>query len=71
MDEFEVVKEVQVSSSQSQSWQVFKLTRQEYFADYLAQYPSHFSLTPAALEEGGEGPPNVSYSLPLLKATDS
>jgi len=35
---------------------------QEYFADYLAQYPSHFSLTPAALADGGDEPPNVSSS---------
>ena len=32
---------------------------QEYFADYLAQYQSHFTLTQAALADGGEGPPNV------------
>ncbi|KAK4689943.1 vacuolar protein sorting-associated protein 45, partial [Tremellales sp. Uapishka_1] len=37
---------------------------QEYFADYLAQYPSLFTLTPAALAEGGEGPPNPPMYLP-------
>jgi hypothetical protein len=34
--------------------------RQEFFADYLAQYNSHFTLTQAALADGGEGPANVS-----------
>ncbi|WWC85327.1 uncharacterized protein L201_000190 [Kwoniella dendrophila CBS 6074] len=37
---------------------------QEYFADYLAQYPSHFSLTQAALSEGGDGPSNPPIFLP-------
>ncbi|RXK39558.1 hypothetical protein M231_03228 [Tremella mesenterica] len=37
---------------------------QEYFADYLAQYPSHFTLTPAALADGGDGPPNPPLYLP-------
>ncbi|WWC69607.1 uncharacterized protein I206_103550 [Kwoniella pini CBS 10737] len=37
---------------------------QEYFADYLAQYPSHFSLTQAALAEGGDGPSNPPIFLP-------
>lgn len=37
---------------------------QEYFADFLAQYPSHFTLTPAALADGGEGPPNPPVFLP-------
>ena len=32
---------------------------QEFFAVYLAQYPSHFTLTQAALADGGEGPSNV------------
>lgn len=33
--------------------------KQEYFADYLAHYPSLFSLTQAALADGGAGPSNV------------
>ncbi|WVQ71393.1 hypothetical protein IAR50_000927 [Cryptococcus sp. DSM 104548] len=37
---------------------------QEYFADYLAHYPSHYSLTPAALADGGDGPPNPPLYLP-------
>ncbi|KAK6902765.1 hypothetical protein I203_108024 [Kwoniella mangroviensis CBS 8507] len=37
---------------------------QEYFADYLAQYPSHFSLTQAALSHGGDGPSNPPIFLP-------
>ncbi|WWC61283.1 uncharacterized protein I303_103864 [Kwoniella dejecticola CBS 10117] len=37
---------------------------QEYFADYLAQYPSHFSLTQSALAEGGDGPSNPPIFLP-------
>ncbi|BEI85897.1 hypothetical protein CcaverHIS002_0601840 [Cutaneotrichosporon cavernicola] len=37
---------------------------QEYFADYLAQYPSLFTLTQAALADGGEGPPNPPIYLP-------
>ncbi|WVW83283.1 hypothetical protein I302_105302 [Kwoniella bestiolae CBS 10118] len=37
---------------------------QEYFADFLAQYPSHFSLTPAALADGGDGPSNPPIFLP-------
>ncbi|KAK1924702.1 Sec1-like protein [Papiliotrema laurentii] len=37
---------------------------QEYFADYLAQYHSHFSLTPAALADGGDEPPNPPLYLP-------
>ncbi|ODN73547.1 hypothetical protein L202_08045 [Cryptococcus amylolentus CBS 6039] len=37
---------------------------QEYFADYLAHYPSHWSLTPAALADGGDGPPNPPLYLP-------
>ncbi len=40
------------------------LTRlQEFFADYLAQYPSQFTLTQAALADGGEGPSNVAQPL--------
>ncbi|OXG71337.1 hypothetical protein C352_01053 [Cryptococcus neoformans CHC193] len=38
---------------------------QEYFADYLAHYPSHWSLTQAALADGGDGPPNPPIYLPL------
>ncbi|KIR53298.1 hypothetical protein I315_04335 [Cryptococcus gattii Ru294] len=37
---------------------------QEYFADYLAHYPSHWSLTQAALADGGDGPPNPPVYLP-------
>ncbi|WVN85192.1 uncharacterized protein L203_100337 [Cryptococcus depauperatus CBS 7841] len=37
---------------------------QEYFADYLAHYPCHFSPTRAALEDGGDGPPNPPLYLP-------
>ncbi|WWD15774.1 hypothetical protein CI109_100197 [Kwoniella shandongensis] len=37
---------------------------QEYFADYLAQYHSHFSLTQAALADGGDGPSNPPLYLP-------
>ncbi|WVQ98586.1 hypothetical protein IAU59_005715 [Kwoniella sp. CBS 9459] len=37
---------------------------QEYFADYLAQYPSHFSLTQAMLSDGGDGPSNPPLYLP-------
>ncbi|WRT66980.1 uncharacterized protein IL334_003945 [Kwoniella shivajii] len=37
---------------------------QEYFADYLAQYPSHFSLTQSSLSEGGDGPSNPPIFLP-------
>ncbi|OWZ59267.1 hypothetical protein C356_01026 [Cryptococcus neoformans c45] len=38
---------------------------QEYFADYLAHYPSLWSLTQAALADGGDGPPNPPIYLPL------
>lgn len=41
---------------------------QEYFADFLAQGLSHFTLTPAALADGGEGPPNVSTKSKLRQA---
>ncbi|CAD6566648.1 MAG: vacuolar protein sorting-associated protein 45 [Tremellales sp. Tagirdzhanova-0007] len=37
---------------------------QEFFADYLAQYSSHFTLTQAALADGGDGPPNPPLFLP-------
>ncbi|KAL7422247.1 vacuolar protein sorting-associated protein 45 [Cryptotrichosporon argae] len=37
---------------------------QEFFADYLAPYPSLFTLTQAALAYGGEGPPNPPLYLP-------
>ncbi|KAL0250246.1 hypothetical protein I308_102419 [Cryptococcus tetragattii IND107] len=37
---------------------------QEYFADYLAHYPSHWSLTQAALAYGSDGPPNPPVYLP-------
>ncbi|ORY25715.1 Sec1-like protein [Naematelia encephala] len=37
---------------------------QEFFADYLVQYPSHFTLTQAALSDGGEGAPNPPMYLP-------
>ena len=33
---------------------------QEFFADYLAHYPSLFTLTQASLADGGDGPSNVS-----------
>lgn len=38
---------------------------QEYFADYLAHYPSHWSITQAALADGGDGPSNPPIYLPL------
>ncbi|ORX39703.1 putative vacuolar protein sorting protein of the Sec1p/Munc-18 family,VpsB [Kockovaella imperatae] len=37
---------------------------QEFFADYLAHYPSLFTLTSAALADGGEGPSNPPIYLP-------
>lgn len=75
VDEFEVVKEVQVSSvcfsdnhiipreTEDREDMSLMPNLQEFFADYLVQYPSHFTLTQAALAEGGDGPPNVSLYL--------
>ncbi|GHJ83888.1 hypothetical protein NliqN6_0290 [Naganishia liquefaciens] len=37
---------------------------QEYFADYLPHYPSLFSLTNAAVTDGGDDPPNPPIYLP-------
>ncbi|WOO81057.1 Vacuolar protein sorting-associated protein 45 [Vanrija pseudolonga] len=37
---------------------------QEFFADYLAQNPSLFTLTQDALADGGAGPPNPPLYLP-------
>jgi hypothetical protein len=39
---------------------------QEFFADFLAQYPSLFALTQASLADGGEGPSNVGSPALLL-----
>lgn len=54
VDQFEVVKEIQVRATRYDHSDT-----QEYFADYLAHYPSLFTLTQEALADGGEGPPNV------------
>ncbi|GFZ46321.1 Vacuolar protein sorting-associated protein 45 [Saitozyma sp. JCM 24511] len=65
VDELEVVKEVQASGLASAAGHLSgKDGGSEYFADYLAQYPSHFTLTQAALAEGGDGPPNPPIFLP-------
>jgi hypothetical protein len=86
VDEFEVVKEVQVGPDKRAACSCHalaaqrhqrrtqryrdtacmeqpRLTHQEFFADYLVQYPSHFTLTPAALADGGDGPPNVRFTI--------
>lgn len=40
---------------------------QEFFADYLAQNPSLFTLTQDALADGGAGPPNVRSILAVSR----
>lgn len=66
-DEFEVVKEVQVSTVPVElgtSWQGIDIDiecgwPQEYFADYLPHYPSLVTMSSALLADGMDDPPNV------------
>ncbi len=63
-DEFEVVKEVQVSAALlTRLHRSLTSAYQELFADYLPHDPTLYSMTQASIIDGIDDPPNVSPNM--------